>query len=82
MSIAGGVSWEQVLVPLKAIALPWVLLFLFYMFLGVDIVFHGVYVFFCVWQLYAVVFSRKRVQFSCRIESNSLFTSRWGRAQG
>ena len=46
MSIAGGVSWEQVLVPLKAIALPWVLLFLFYMFLGVDIVFHGVYVFF------------------------------------
>ncbi|CAE7401709.1 CACNA1I [Symbiodinium pilosum] len=32
MSIAGGVSWEQVLVPLKAIALPWVLLFLFYMF--------------------------------------------------
>lgn len=32
MSIAGGVSWEQVLVPLKAISAPWVLLFLFYMF--------------------------------------------------
>ena len=34
MSIAGGVSWEQVLVPLKAISAPWVLLFLFYMWLS------------------------------------------------
>ena len=37
MSIAGGVSWEQVLVPLKAISAPWVLLFLFYMRLSLKL---------------------------------------------
>ncbi|CAJ1420922.1 unnamed protein product [Effrenium voratum] len=30
MSIAGGVSWEQVLVPLQAISWIWVMVFLFY----------------------------------------------------
>ena len=30
MSICGGVSWENVLAPLKSISVIWVLLYLFY----------------------------------------------------
>ena len=30
MSITGGVSWEEVLGPLKAISFVWVVLYLFY----------------------------------------------------
>ena len=30
MSISGGVSWENVVTPLKAVSVAWVFLFLFY----------------------------------------------------
>ena len=48
MSISGGVSWENVIAPLKEVSLVWVVVYLFYIsFLDFELI-PNIYIYICI----------------------------------